>query len=161
MGKFKEKHGMTRVGAILRGVKDIAPDLIEGIGDITGIEALERVGEKLQGREDIPEQKKKMILELISLEVADKDSARKANVEILTSPHSGLFAKIVPLIIDLAVAVVWAIFTFYIANKLASGVEVDSSLYSMYTTVTAVFMIILQYYRGSSIGSKLKDVFKK
>ena len=53
MGKYKDKNGTTKVGDFLRGVKNVAPDILNLAGNITGIEVLGVLGDKIKGSDTL------------------------------------------------------------------------------------------------------------
>jgi hypothetical protein len=61
---YREKHGKTRVGRMIQSIGNVAPDLLQLAGDITGVEALEKLGKRLD-RDP-------------SIDQADKDNLRVA-----------------------------------------------------------------------------------
>lgn len=63
-------------------------------------------------------------------------------------------------LIALIVTAVWAIFSLYIGAKalklVTDGADLTSVI-SIYSTVTATFMVVLNYYFSSSKGSESKQ----
>jgi len=72
MGKYKKKNGTTRVGDALRWLasqgKAIAPELLDIAGSITGIEALEKLGDKISGNKELSQQDKDLLLANIEMD---------------------------------------------------------------------------------------------
>ena len=58
---YREKHGKTRVGHLLQKVGNVAPDLLQLAGDITGVEALENLGKRLDRDPSIDQADKDML----------------------------------------------------------------------------------------------------
>jgi len=50
MGKYKDKHGQSRISAIWDDIKSVAPDVVEAVGSLTGLGALERAGELMHNK---------------------------------------------------------------------------------------------------------------
>lgn len=149
MGKFKEETGKSRLGLFLQKV---APDILETVGDLTGVRALDKVAELLEGKgdEELPAADRAKLLQLI---YQDRANARKSNVEILTSKFAPPIAKVTPYLIDVAVIVTWVSFTFYIAAKLIGIIKDGNStevLMALYLAVSDKANTILNYHRGSS-----------
>ena len=92
--------------------------------------------------------------------LADTQDARDANARIQESDKASWLSKNVGYILDLFVALVWGSLTVYLgarALKLASA-DVDlTAVLSLYSTVTAVFMMTMGFHRGTSRGSQDKD----
>lgn len=63
---YREKHGTTRVGDALRWLiksgKKVAPEVLEIAGNITGIDALERLSEKIRGDQYLSQTDKLLLL---------------------------------------------------------------------------------------------------
>jgi hypothetical protein len=75
---YREKHGTTRVGDALRslvqGGKQIAPEILEIAGSITGIKALDKLADKISGEKNLTEAEKIMLqatIEMDKQEMAD------------------------------------------------------------------------------------------
>ena len=66
-GKYKDKHGTTRVGDALRFLakqgKQFAPELLELAGNLTGIKALEKLGDAIEGDKGISKEDKDLLLQ--------------------------------------------------------------------------------------------------
>lgn len=101
--------------------------------------------------------------------LADVQSARDANVHIQESDKASWLAKNIAYCIDIWMALIWGVFTIYVAAlwaKVISSASVDfTGILSLYSTVTAVFMITVNFHRGTSQGSadkqKLLDKLSK
>jgi len=69
---YKERNGSTRVGDALRWLvrqgKSVAPELLNIAGSITGIEAIERLSDKINGSKELTEFDKKMLTEQLELD---------------------------------------------------------------------------------------------
>ena len=69
-------------------------------------------------------------------------------------------SKNITFIIALFVTTTWGLVTFYLIlralNLVKDGIDLTAVL-SVYTTVTAVFMTVLNFYFGSSKGSQDKQ----
>ena len=66
-GKYKQKHGTTRVGDALRWLvrqgKEVAPEILTVAGNITGIDQLKNLADKIKGDKELSEIDKEMLLE--------------------------------------------------------------------------------------------------
>lgn len=93
--------------------------------------------------------------------LADVQSSRDANVKIQESDKASWLAKNIAYCIDIWMALIWGIFTIYVAAlwaKVISSASVDfTGILSLYSTVTAVFMITVNFHRGTSQGSQDKQ----
>jgi hypothetical protein len=81
MGNYKDEHGQTRVGKFLRNLKDvgqdIAPDILSVASDLTGIEALDKIGAAIEGSNKLTQEQKQISLDLLKLDMADAKSDRE------------------------------------------------------------------------------------
>lgn len=81
MGNYKDEHGKTRVGKFLRNIKDVGQDIAPGIlsvaSDLTGVEALDKIGKAIEGSNKLTQEQKQIGLELLKLDVADAKSSRE------------------------------------------------------------------------------------
>lgn len=69
---YKERNGTTRVGDSLRWLVDagkkVGPEILDIAGNITGIDALEKLGQKIKGSNELSETDKKILLEQLELD---------------------------------------------------------------------------------------------
>lgn len=69
---YKERNGTTRTGDALRWLVDqgkkVAPELLDIAGTVTGIEGLEKLGDKIRGASELTEFDKKMLIEQLELD---------------------------------------------------------------------------------------------
>lgn len=69
---YKERNGTSRIGDALRWIieqgKEVAPELLDLAGGITGIEAFEVLSSKIKGSKGLSEFDKKMLLEQLELD---------------------------------------------------------------------------------------------
>lgn len=90
----------------------------------------------------------------------DTQSARDANVKIQESDKSSWMSKNISYIIDIILTLVWSGLTLYLAARALKLVDTGADLtavLSLYSTVTAVFMTVLNFHRGTSKSSADKD----
>jgi hypothetical protein len=78
---YKEKNGTTRVGDSLRWLVDkgtiVAPELLDIAANITGVNALSVLGDKISGSTEISETDKKMLLAEIELDKIEMQEVTK------------------------------------------------------------------------------------
>lgn len=90
----------------------------------------------------------------------DTQSARDANAKIQESDKASWLAKNVAYMIDLFLAALWGTVTIILFLKVfkIAAAEVDMiSLMALHGTVTAVFMTVVNFHRGTSKGSEDKQ----
>ena len=93
-------------------------------------------------------------------ELKDMQSARDANVRIQESDKASWWAKNTGYFLDVFLGLIWGTVTIVLVGKALKIVTMDvdmTAVLSIYTTVTAVFMIPLQFHRGTSAGSQAKQ----
>jgi len=78
---YKEKNGTTRVGDSLRWLVEkgtkVAPDILDIAANITGVNALSVLGDKISGSTEISETDKKMLLAEIELDKIEMQEITK------------------------------------------------------------------------------------
>jgi len=164
MSKLHEKFVNGKLHAFL---KEKAPNVIDKIGELaskSGIPLVSQIGSVVDML--IPDMKEE-IQPLIDdyeqndlpLILADLANARAMNIDIQNSDKASWMAKNIAYIIDIMVCTVWSFVTFYLVGKAMNLIKDQADMtgvLSIYTTITAVFMIIINFHRGSSQGSKEK-----
>tara|TARA_R110002020_G_scaffold297267_6_gene513049 strand:+ start:237 stop:698 length:462 start_codon:yes stop_codon:yes gene_type:complete len=88
MGKYKDKNGTTKVGDFLRGVKNVAPDILNLAGNITGIEVLGVLGDKIKGSDTLTPIEKETALKLLEIDKAEMEEVTKRWQADLNSDNS-------------------------------------------------------------------------
>tara|TARA_B110000285_G_scaffold184565_1_gene209165 strand:- start:463 stop:945 length:483 start_codon:yes stop_codon:yes gene_type:complete len=72
-GKYKDKNGTTRVGDALRWLvkqgKNISPEILKLAGDLTGVEALSKLGEAIKGDKSIDKVDKDLLLQELAYDM--------------------------------------------------------------------------------------------
>lgn len=141
-------------------------DLIEKVGNtvdkfITTKEEKEKL--KLEFQKLVQDHEEKL-LELSQQELEsylkDSQSARDANVKIQESDKASWLSKNVAYLIDIFITLLFGAITVILFLRLfkiaASDVDIVS-LMALHGTVTAVFMTIVNFHRGTSRGSENKQ----
>jgi hypothetical protein len=136
----------------LKGIGDSAKDIIAQVAEnkITTAEASIILDKEINRHEE----------EISKAHLADVASARETNVSIQESDKSSWMAKNIAYIIDVFIALIWGLFTLYLAAISARLLETRADmtgLLSIYSTITAVFMITVNFHRGTSRGSQEKQ----
>lgn len=102
----------------------------------------------------------KLEIEAEAARLADVADSRKMNTSIQESDKASWLSKNVAYILDLFLATLWGVVTIIIILKAFKvvGLNVDLTvLLSIHGTVSAIFMVSLQFHRGSSVGSERKQ----
>ncbi len=90
----------------------------------------------------------------------DTQDARSNNTAIQNSDKASWMAKNIAYVIDIILTVLWSSVTVILFLKIfkIAATEVDMiSLMALHGTVTAVFMTVLNFHRGTSKGSEDKS----
>lgn len=96
----------------------------------------------------------------LKLLLADTSDARLMNTKVQESDKASWLSKNIAYMLDLFVGLLWGTITvilFLKVFKVAAGNVDMISLMALHGTVTAVFMISMNFHRGSSIGSERKQ----
>ena len=67
----------TAVGNFLRTLKGVAPDILEIAGAVTGISALNALGERIKGSDSLTPENKEIALELLKMDIEDSKEITK------------------------------------------------------------------------------------
>jgi len=173
----------------LPGLKDILEGGIKGIGDTaaniigklkadpTKVVEVEADLEKLRIQssleverisiqaEEVANERLKIELEREKNILADTANARDMNRGIQESDKASWLAKNVGYMLDIFLGALWGTITIIILLKAFKlvGAQIDmSAILGIHGTVTAVFMLSMNFHRGTSIGSKNNgDVVRK
>lgn len=175
--KFWNRVRDTKFAGFLRDkVKPVAGDVLEIVGDLTGVEAIERVGEMLNDRkEQNAEMEKLMIefnryklefelemhradmnaeIEMVKAEVADRTSAREREakfMEFTKGKRDWLMAAVIITGLLLLIGVIIALVFVSIPDE-------NQRLADMaFGAIMSIGASIFSYYVGSSRASRFKD----
>lgn len=72
-----KKEGGTKVGNFLRGVKGVAPDILNLVGNITGVDMLKNLGDAISKSDTIDPKDKETALALLELDKLDMQEVTK------------------------------------------------------------------------------------
>lgn len=169
-GKFLQKVGNTFGdvaeigGGLLQGtpagvVLSTVGNILDGKAENLGLTEEERQAAR-QFKLELELAQQEFETELIRMQQAEMDSARKHNAMIQNDPDATTLAKIVPYAIDLTIVATWIVSSFYIAHNAFSGTDISDGIWGLYSTITGLCTQIVGFHRGSSIGSKIKDKIK-
>lgn len=149
-------------GKAWKWLKEKAPDVLETVGDLTGLEILENAGRLLKGKQDItPEMIQEFNrlkeLDLQELELILEDSANARKMQTAALAQEDLFSKrfvyyFAFLIFILASVVVVLLFFVEIPERNERLIDVAFG-----AVVGAALMQVIQFFYGSSRGSKEKQ----
>lgn len=159
-------EGKTKVGRLLQRIGDVGKPVLEILSEapIPGANLLGKVADKIRTTNEIDAEMKQELLHAVSMDLQDLANARDHNVEIQKSQFSSWMAKNVPYLIDSLIILTWCVGFFYIAGRMTHLIDgtVDlTPLVALFSGVTAMATQIVGFHRGSTAGSRLKDIFKE
>lgn len=77
MGTYKEKNGVTRAGKFLKGLKGVAPSVLQLAGTITGVDGLKDLADVIKGDDSISQENKETALELLKIDIKEMEEVTK------------------------------------------------------------------------------------
>jgi len=80
----------------------------------------------------------------------------------INAEEKNTFIRLVPYLIDCFVVLLWGCMTIFIVGKLINIIKINpgvnfEGILGIYSGVTAVAMTIINFHRGSSMGSESKN----
>lgn len=179
MSKFNDF--LKKVGNTFEDVAGVGSKLLKGTPAGTVIGTIENLlSGKANDNNLTPEQKQKaqelkQELELSKIEfekdimeaqLQDVQHARDTNISLQTDPDSSWYAKAMPYLIDFIITIIWSFLTLYLTYEFVEAVikgketQISDGIWGIYTAVSMRFSTIIDFHRGSSMGSKQKDKLK-
>lgn len=166
MGTYKEEHGTTLLGDILRKGKDlgkvIAPEILRAAGTITGLNGLKKLGDALDKDSSISPEEKEQFMEIakarIERDIAEAEEVSKRWASDMSS-DSWLSKNIRPLTLG------WLIL-FTSAMILSDSINKwDFELNPSHTLLlqTLLVTVVVAYFssRGVEKFNKIRADWKK
>jgi len=165
-GKNRLQYFFTE-SKFIEGVKAIAPEVLDVVGDVSGIGAFNKVSDLIDKRPDIPADVKEKLLELHKIELEelkaildDKKSARDMQIAALS--QEDIFSK--RFVYYLAIIIISASILFGTALMFIEEIpEGNKRLVEMFADIFLFSggLVVIQFFFGSSKGSRDKDIVKK
>lgn len=161
------------IGALKGIISGKGPELVKAVGegldnlftskeekailDNKRVEIDNLLTEKIMTHEENMEN---LVIKKTEIYLADTQDARMNNTKIQESEKASWLAKNVGYMLDLFLGLIWGTVTIFIIAKAFKVIHNDADMtavLSIYGTITAVFMISLQFHRGTSKGSEDKS----
>jgi len=98
MGSYKEKNGKSRVGNFLKPIKGVAPDVLNLVGNITGVDMLKNLGNAIKNDPIMSVEDKATAQELLKLDISEMEEVSKRWASDMAS-DSWLSKNIRPLVL--------------------------------------------------------------
>ena len=154
MGSYKEKNGKTRVGNFLKSVKGVAPDVLNLVGNVTGVDMLKNLGKAIKNDPIMSEEDKATAQELLKLDISEMEEVSKRWASDMAS-DSFLSKNIRPLV--LAWLVVFVSF-FAVVDSIDS---IDFTVEAAWITLFSTLLVtVIVAYFGSRGVEKYKTIGK-
>ena len=77
MGEYKEKKGKTRVGNFLKSIKGVAPEVLNLVGNVTGMDMLKNLGNAIKNDPIMSVDDKATAQELLKLDISEMEEVTK------------------------------------------------------------------------------------
>ena len=158
MGDYKKKNGTTRVGDALRWLvkqgKEVAPDILNVAGSITGIEQLKDLASKIEGNTQLSETDKQLLLEELRYDMIEMQESTK-RWEADMNSDSWLSKNIRPL------SLAFLTLTLFIYIILDSSLEVFKISPEWIDLLSSLLLLVYRGYFGARSAEKITKNFKK
>lgn len=158
MGQYKEVNGTTRVGDALRWLarqgKDIAPELLELAASVTGIDALEKIADKISGDKKLSAEDKELLLKELEYDMIEMQEVTKRWQYDMAS-DSWLSKNIRPL------ALAFMTLTLFLYIILDSSLDNFSIKDSWIDLLSSLLLLAYGGYFGARSAEKITKNWKK
>jgi len=153
MGEYKEKKGKTRVGNFLKSIKGVAPDVLNLVGNITGVDMLKNLGNAIKSDSMMSEDDKATAIELLELDISEMEEVTKRWSSDMTS-DSWLSKNIRPIVLA------WLVIFVSLFAVVDSIESIDFTVEAAWITLfsTLLVTVIVSYFgsRGVEKYQKIK-----
>ena len=153
MGEYKEKKGKTRVGNFLKSIKGVAPDVLNLVGNITGVDMLKSLGNAIKSDSMMSEDDKATAQELLELDISEMEEVTKRWSSDMTS-DSWLSKNIRPIVLA------WLVIFVSLFAVVDSIESIDFTVEAAWITLfsTLLVTVIVSYFgsRGVEKYQKIK-----
>lgn len=154
MGNYKEENGTTRVGDFLRKAKGVAPDLLNLVGNVTGVDMLKNIGNHIKGDTSLSREDKETALKLLELDIIEAQEVSKRWSSDMQS-DSYLSKNVRPL--TLMFLILFMSFIIVTDSKTEWNFEVRESYI---TLLESLLLTVIVAYFGSRGMEKYKKIKK-
>lgn len=157
-GKYKQKHGTTRVGDALRWLvkqgKQVAPEILTIAGNITGVDALNELANKIKTDTQLSETDKEILLEELRHDVIEMQETTKRWTSDMNS-DSWWSKNIRPL--SLAFLTL-TLFIYIILDSSIDGFTIDPNWIDL---LSSLLLLVYGGYFGARSAEKITKNWKK
>ena len=152
MAKYREKNGTTRVGDALRWLvkqgKEVAPELIQLAGNITGIDSLKQLSKKIKESDKLSEIDKQILLEELRYDMLEMQEVTK-RWQYDMSSDSWLSKNIRPLTLAFLTA---TLFIYIILDSSIQGFKIDNNWIDL---LSSLLLLVYGGYFGARTVEKV------
>ena len=157
MPVYKDKNGTTRVGDALRWLlkqgKEVAPELLKIASNVTGIEALELLANKISTDTALSEADKQLLLEELNFDKIEMQETTKRWVSD-NNTDSYLTRNIRPLTLAFLTA---TLFIYIILDSSLEGFKIDPNWIDL---LSSLLLLVYGGYFGMRSAEKITKHWK-
>jgi len=155
---YKDKNGTTRVGDALRWLvargKDVAPEILDIAANITGIESLNKLSDKIKSDWQLSEADKQMLLAELEFDVIEMQEVTKRWVSD-NSTDSFLTQNIRPLVLAFLTL---TLFIYIILDSSIGGFNIAPQWIDL---LSSLLLLVYGGYFGARSAEKIVKTWKK
>jgi hypothetical protein len=153
MGEYKEKKGKTRVGNFLKSIKVVAPEVLNLVGNVTGMDMLKNLGNAIKNDPIMSVDDKATAQELLKLDISEMEEVTKRWSSDMVS-DSWLSKNIRPIVLA------WLVIFVSLFAVVDSIDTIDFTVEAAWITLfsTLLVTVIVSYFgsRGVEKYQKIK-----
>ena len=153
MGEYKEKKGKTRVGNFLKSIKGVAPEVLNLVGNVTGMDMLKNLGNAIKNDPIMSVDDKATAQELLKLDISEMEEVTKRWSSDMVS-DSWLLKNIRPIVLA------WLVIFVSLFAVVDSIDTIDFTVEAAWITLfsTLLVTVIVSYFgsRGVEKYQKIK-----
>lgn len=158
MGDYKDKNGKTRVGAalnwLLKQGKNIAPEILNVAGSITGIKSLKVLADKIKGDSNIDPKDKELLLKELEYDMLEMNEVSK-RWESDNNTDSFLTQNIRPLTLAFLTL---TLFIYIILDSSLEGFKISEKWIDL---LSSLLLLVYGGYFGARSAEKIVKSWKK
>ena len=153
MGEYKKKKGKTRVGNFLKSIKGVAPEVLNLVGNVTGMDMLKNLGNAIKNDPIMSVDDKATAQELLKLDISEMEEVTKRWSSDMVS-DSWLSKNIRPIVLA------WLVIFVSLFAVVDSIDTIDFTVEAAWITLfsTLLVTVIVSYFgsRGVEKYQKIK-----
>ncbi|MEJ6791981.1 MAG: hypothetical protein QNK89_04410 [Lacinutrix sp.] len=158
MPDYKKENGTTRVGDALRWLvkqgKEVAPEILKIAGNVTGIEALELLADKISTNKTLSETDKQILLEELRFDMIEMQETTKRWQYDMQS-DSWLSKNIRPLSLAFLTA---SLFLYIILDSCLQGFKIAKEWINL---LSSLLLLVYGGYFGARSMEKISKYWKQ